>query len=79
MINTTDPREFELLMVRIQARRVAQAHQSAGKIVPPDAAAILADDTEEAVERDSEAFTAWCAARGVEVVRVRGISDFRAA
>jgi hypothetical protein len=78
MIDTNDPAQFAELMVRIQARRVGQAYQGAGRTIPPGAAAILADDTEEALERDSEAFAAWCVAHGVECVKVLGISDFRA-
>jgi hypothetical protein len=78
-IDTNDPAQFAELMVRVQARRVAQAYQGAGKLVPAGAAAILAGDTEEALERDSAAFEAWCVARGVECVRVLGVSDFRAA
>jgi hypothetical protein len=34
-------------------------------------------DQPRKVERDSEAFAVWCAARGVGCVRVLGISDFR--
>ena len=79
MIDISDPAQFEALMVRVQARRVAQCYAGAGRTIPPGAAAILADDTAEALDRDSEAFKAWCAARGVECVRVLGISDFRAA
>jgi hypothetical protein len=44
--------------------------------VPPLAARILANDTEEQYERDNDAYTAWCAARGVECVRVLGVSEF---
>jgi hypothetical protein len=77
MIDTNDLAEFAELMVRVQARRVAQAYQGAGKVIPSGAAAILAGDTEEAIERDNEAFGAWCVAHGVECVRVLGISDFR--
>ena len=79
MSDLSDPSEFEALMVRVQARRVAQAYQGAGREIPPKAAAVLAGDTEEALERDSEAFAAWCAAHGVECVRVLGVSEFRAA
>lgn len=78
MIDTNDPVQFAELMVRVQARRVAQAYQGAGKVIPSGAAAILADDTEEALDRDTAAFKAWCVAHGVECVRVLGISDFRA-
>ena len=78
MIDTNDAAQFAELMVRVQARRVAQAYQGAGKVVPSGAASILAGDTEEALERDSAAFEAWCEAHGVECVRVLGISDFRA-
>jgi hypothetical protein len=40
------------------------------------AARILADDTEEQMEEDAAAFAAWCNARGVECVRVLGVSEF---
>jgi nucleoside phosphorylase len=77
MIDINNPGQFDALMLRVQARRVAQACQGAGRMIPPKAAAILVGDTEEAVERDGEAFAAWCAARGVECIAVLGISDFR--
>jgi hypothetical protein len=76
MIDITDPTQLDALMVRVQARRVAQCYQGAGRNVPPLAARILADDTEEQLERDAAAFAAWCATRGVECVRVLGISEF---
>ena len=79
MTDLSDPTHFEALMVRVQARRVAQAYQGAGKVVPPGAAGILEGDTEEAVERDAEAFSGWCRMRGVECIAVLGISDFKAA
>jgi hypothetical protein len=79
MIDVNDPGQFAELMVRVQARRVAQCYAGAGRTVPPGAASILADDTEEALDRDSAAFGAWCVAHGVECVRVLGISDFRSA
>jgi hypothetical protein len=77
MIDVNDPREFAELMVRVQARRVAQCYAGAGRTIPPGAAAILTDDTEEALDRDTAAFEAWCVAHGVECVRVLGISDFK--
>jgi hypothetical protein len=77
MIDVNDPREFAELMIRVQARRVAQAYQGAGKVIPSGAAAILVGDTEEAVERDGEAFARWCRSRGVECIAVFGVSDFR--
>ena len=70
-------KQLDELMVRVQARRVAQAYQGAGKVVPPGAATILAADTEEAFERDIGAFKAWCTARGVECIRTIGISEFQ--
>jgi hypothetical protein len=79
MIDINDPAQFADLMLRVQARRVAQAYQGARKVIPAGAAAILADDTKEALDRDTAAFGAWCVAHGVECVRVLGISDFRAA
>jgi len=79
MSDTDGLSEFEALMIRVQARRVAQAYQGAGKIVPPGAAAVLEGDTEGAVERDAEAFSEWCRMRGVECIAVLGISDFRSA
>ena len=48
----------------------------AARYIPPLAARILADDTEEQLEQDAAAFAAWCAARGVECVRVLGVSEF---
>jgi hypothetical protein len=78
VIDITDPAQLDALMVRVQARRVAQCYQGAGRNVPPQAAGILADDTEEQLERDAAAFAAWCSARGVECVRVFGVSDFAA-
>jgi hypothetical protein len=47
--------------------------------IPPKAAAVLRGDTEEAIDRDRDAFVAWCAARVVECVRVLGTSVFRPA
>ena len=52
---------------------------AAGRTVPPGAASVLADDSEEAMDRDNDAFGMWCMAHGVECVRVLGISDFRVA
>jgi hypothetical protein len=77
VIDLSDPTQFEALMVRVQARRGAQAYQGAGRTIPPGAAAILAGDTEEALDRDTAAFEAWCVAHGVECVRVLGLSGFR--
>jgi hypothetical protein len=77
MIDVDDPHEFAELMVRVQARRVAQCYAGAGRTIPPGAASVLAGDTEESMEQDNEAFGAWCVAHGVEAVRVLGISDFR--
>ena len=77
MIDINDAKQLDELMVRVQARRVAQAYQGAGKVVPPGAAAILAADTDELLERDAEAFRAWCAAKGVECNRTIGISEFQ--
>ena len=76
MIDITDPAQLDALMVRVQARRVAQCYQGAGRNIPPLAERILADDTEEKVELDAVAYAEWCAARGVECVRVLGISEF---
>lgn len=76
MIDLNDPAEFDALMVRIQARRVEQAFQGAGRVVPPGAAAILNGDTEAAIERDTRAFWQWCQSRGVECINVIGIADF---
>jgi hypothetical protein len=79
----TDTREesdlaaLEALFVRVQARRVAQCYQGAGRVIPPATAAILASDTEAAWERDNEAFIAWCRRHNVDCVRVLGVSDFR--
>jgi hypothetical protein len=55
---------------------LAQCYQGAGRNVPLLAARILADDTEEQLEQDASAFAVWCATRGVECVRVLGVSDF---
>jgi hypothetical protein len=68
-------RSFALLLARLHARRVAQCYLGAGRTVPPLTARILADDTEERIEEDCTAFAAWCAARGVECVRVLGITS----
>jgi hypothetical protein len=76
LIDITDPTELEALMVRVQARRVAQCYQGAGRTVPPLAERVLADDSEEQIEQDAIAYAEWCAARGVECVRVLGISEF---
>jgi hypothetical protein len=76
LIDITDPAQLDALMVRVQARRVAQCYLGAGRNVPPLAAGILDGDTEEQTERDNAAFAAWCAARGVECVRVLGIAEF---
>jgi hypothetical protein len=75
LIDITDPAQFEALIVRVQAR-VAQCYQGAGRTIPPLAAWILADETEERFEDDCAAYAAWCAVRGVECVRVLGISEF---
>ena len=76
MIDITDPAQLDALMVRVQARRVAQCYQGAGRTVPPLAARILADDSEERLEEDCAAYAAWCAASGVECVRVLAVSEF---
>jgi hypothetical protein len=76
MIDITDAAQLDALLVRVQARRVAQCYQGAGRNVPPKAAGILADDSEEQTEQDALAYAAWCAARGVECVRVLGVSEF---
>jgi hypothetical protein len=62
MIDITDPTQLDALMVRVQARRVAQCYQGAGRNIPPLAERILADDTEERVELDAVAYAEWCAA-----------------
>jgi hypothetical protein len=72
MININDPSEFADLMVRVQARRVAQCYAGAGRTIPSGAAAVLAGDTEETLERDSEAFAAWR-----EASRPCGCSGYR--
>jgi len=74
MIDINDAKQLDERMVRVQARRVAQAYQCAGKVAPPGAAVILAADTDELFERDAEAFRAWCAAKRVECIRT---IDFR--
>ena len=76
MIDITDPNQLDALMVRVQARRVAQCYLGAGRTVPPLTERIMADDTEEQLEEDCAAYAAWCAARGVECVRVLGVSEF---
>jgi hypothetical protein len=76
LTDITDPAQLDALMVRVQARRVAQCYQGAGRNAPPLAARILADDTQEQLEQDAAAFASWCAARGVECVRVLGVSEF---
>lgn len=43
MVDLDKPEEVEALLVRVQARRVAQCYQGAGKIIPPRSAGILAD------------------------------------
>ena len=64
-------------MVRLQARRIAQAYQGAGRTIPPGVAAILKGDTEAAFDRDTEAYRLWCESRGVECIQVLGVSNFR--
>lgn len=76
MINIKDPAQLDALMVRVQARRVAQAYQGAGRRLPPLAARVLEHDSEAQMEEDDAAYRAWCAARGVECIRVLGVSDF---
>jgi hypothetical protein len=76
MIDVNDPAQLDPLMVRLQARRVAHCYRGAGRKVPPLAARILADDTDEQMEQDAVAYAAWCAARCVECVRILGISEF---
>jgi hypothetical protein len=78
MIDITDPAQLDALMVRVQARRVAQCYQGAGRNLPPLTDRILENDTEEKIEEDAAAYAAWCAARGVECVRVLGIAEFAA-
>ena len=79
MIDFDDPTQFDALMVRVQARRVAQVYMMAGHAVPPKTAAVLDGDTEEARQRDNRAYYAWCADRGVECIPIFGIADFRIA
>ena len=79
MIDFNNAREFDALMLRVQARRVRQVYVVAGHPVPPKTAAVLEGDTEEARERDDEAFTAWCVDRGVECIAILGFADFRTA
>ena len=50
--------------------------EGAGRNIPPLAARILADDTEERTEQDNAAYARWCTARGVECVRVLGVAEF---
>jgi hypothetical protein len=78
MIDINDPAQFDALMLRVQARRVAQCFMIACQPCSPGAA-VLAGDTKEAVERDGEAFAQWCAARGIDSLRVLGTVDFRPA
>jgi hypothetical protein len=76
VIDINDPTQLDALMVRVQARRVVQCYLGAGRNVPPMSARILADDTEEQMDEDAAAYASWCAARGVECVRVLGVSEF---
>jgi len=77
VIDFSNPAEVEALMVRVQARRIAQAYTGAGKVIPPGAAKILRHDTERAMEADTNAYAAWCASRGVECIEVFGVTDFK--
>lgn len=76
VIDYREPEQFAALIMRIQARRVAQCYQGAGREIPPGAAALLRNDTEEAAEMDAAAFKQWCRDRSIECVRVLGISEF---
>jgi hypothetical protein len=78
MIDVNDPAPFAELMVRVQARRVAQCYAGAGRTIPPGAASVLAAGTEESMGRDNDGYGAWCVAHGVECVRVLGVTDFQA-
>ncbi len=62
------PGEFEAMMLRLHARRVAGICALFGEPVPAGAAAILADDNTEQERRDNEVYAAWCERHGLEVV-----------
>ena len=79
MIDFNDPSQFDALMLRVQARRIAQVYVIAGHPVPPKTAAVLEGDSEEKRNLDDEAFIAWCLDRGVDCIPILGFADFRAA
>lgn len=60
--------DFESLMLRVQARRVAVSAQMAERPIPDGAARILAGDTIAQINADNAAFKEWCKAHGVECV-----------
>ena len=65
-IDITNPKEFDALMVRVHARRVASVNAMLKKPMPPGIAAALAGDTAELMRADNLAYLAWCEARGIE-------------
>ena len=68
IIDITDPQEFDALMVRVNARRVAVIQQALGKPLPPGVARVLAGDTREQLRADNKAFREWARTRGIETM-----------
>jgi hypothetical protein len=57
--------DFERLMQRVQARRVATAYGARGLEMPATVAEILADDTPERHAADNAAWRQWCCDHGL--------------
>ena len=77
-IDITNPQEFDALMVRVNARRVAVIQQALGEPLPPGVARVLTGDTREQQRADNVAYCEWAQARGIEtMVRYEGAYTIR--
>ena len=67
-IDITNPKEFDALMVRVNARRVAVIQQALGEPLPPGVARVLTGDTREQQRADNAAYCEWARASGIETM-----------
>jgi hypothetical protein len=67
--------DFERLMQRVQARRVAMAYSARNLELPDTVAEILADDTPERHAADNVAWRQWCSDHGLRPILQLARSD----
>lgn len=72
LINVVKLAYSDAVQVRVQARRVDWWSERLGAECPAGADRVLEDDTDQIMEEDNRAHRAWCEARGVEWLEIRG-------